>query len=205
MKHVGTTWKQFAMVAALAVTVLPLCASISIAHQVASECVTNRRTTAVCPSGASDRFGYAAIGHLGEGTGQFAADPSWRNVGGAASDVLTAGTVISAAVSVMPSVTGSRTAAAAKKTPVNELLSSGGKFVVDSKGNTIHLKPGETFTSSPDGKWIQARGPDGKPTGLRLDGPHNRSTHKDPRALQTHGHVPGVTNPDGTPWLSVNK
>jgi len=94
---------------------------------------------------------------------------------------------------------------APKKIPVNELPSSGGKFILDSKGNTIPLKPGETFTGSPDGKWIQVRGPDGKPTGLRLDGPHKPSTHQDPRALQPHGHVPGVTNPDGTPWLPVNQ
>lgn len=48
-----------------------------------------------------------------EGTGQFAAaDPSWRNVGGIASDVLTAGAVISATVTVIPSVTGSRVSTA---------------------------------------------------------------------------------------------
>lgn len=148
----------------------------------------------------------AAIGHLGEGTGRFSAEPSWANAGGVVSDVLTAGTILSVTVSALPSVSGSRAAAAApKKIPVNELPSSGGKFVVDSKGNTIYLKPGETFTSSPDGKWIQVRGPDGKPTGLRLDGPHKPSTHQDPIALQSHGHVPGVTNPDGTPWLPLNK
>jgi hypothetical protein len=45
------------------------------------------------------------------------------------------------------------------------------------------------------------RGPDGTPTGLRLDGPHSPVTHPDPRAQAPHAHVPGVTNPDGTPWL----
>lgn len=89
--------------------------------------------------------------------------------------------------------------------PVNELPSSGNKFVVDPKGNTIVVKPGETVTSSPDGKWVQVRGPDGTPTGTRLDGGHKPASHPDPRAQQPHAHVPGVTNPDGTPWLPVKE
>jgi len=89
--------------------------------------------------------------------------------------------------------------------PVNELPSSGNKFVVDPKGNTIVVKPGETVTSSPDGNWIQVKDAEGTPTGTRLDGGHKPAGHPDPRAQEPHAHVPGVTNPDGTPWLPVNK
>ena len=99
----------------------------------------------------------------------------------------------------------SRSLVAAKRIPVNELPSSGGKFIVDAKGNTIPLKPGETVTSSPNGQWIQVRDAAGNPTGLRLDGPHPPRTHPDPRGQAPHAHVPGVTNPDGTPWLPVNQ
>jgi hypothetical protein len=95
---------------------------------------------------------------------------------------------------------------AAKGTPpVNVLPSSGNKFVVDPKGNVIPLKPGETLTGSPNGKWLQVRDANGNPTGMRLDGGHKPTTHPDPRAQVPHGHVPGVTNPDGTPWLPVNQ
>ena len=98
------------------------------------------------------------------------------------------------------------TECAAKGTPpVNVLPSSANKFVVDPKGNVISVKPGETLTGSPDGKWIQVRDANGNPTGMRLDGGHKPSTHPDPRAQGPHGHVPGVTNPDGTPWLPVNQ
>lgn len=89
--------------------------------------------------------------------------------------------------------------------PVNILPSSGRKFIVDAKGNTLMLKPGETLTGSPDGKWLQARDAYGNPIGMRLDGGHKPSTHPDPRAQVPHAHVPGVTNPDGTPWLPVNQ
>ena len=75
------------------------------------------------------------------------------------------------------------------------------RFVSDSKGNTIPLKPGETFKSSPNGEYIQVYGADGKATGTRLDGPHSPLKHSDPRALQPHSHIPCMTNPDGTPWL----
>ena len=94
---------------------------------------------------------------------------------------------------------------AARNAPANVLPSSGGRFMVDSRGNTIPLRPGETFTSSPNAQWIQVRDAAGNPTGLRLDGPHSLRTHPDPRAQVPHGHVPGVTNPDGTPWLPVNR
>ncbi len=76
-------------------------------------------------------------------------------------------------------------------------------FVGDARGNNIPVEPGEFVTGSPDGRWIQVRGPDGVETGLRLDGPHNPLRHPDPRAQAPHAHVPGVANPDGTPWLPV--
>jgi hypothetical protein len=57
----------------------------------------------------------------------------------------------------------------------------------------------------PNGKWLQVRDANGNPTGMRLDGGHKPSTHPDPRAQVPHGHVPGVANPDGTPWLPVNQ
>jgi RHS repeat-associated protein len=79
------------------------------------------------------------------------------------------------------------------------------KIVVDPKGNAIPLKHGETTTGSPDGQFIQVRDAAGKPTGLRLDGAHKPQSHPDPRAQRPHAHVPGVTNPDGTPWLPVNQ
>jgi len=79
------------------------------------------------------------------------------------------------------------------------------KIVVDAKGNAIPLKQGESLTGSPDGRFIQVRDANGNPTGLRIDGPHNPASHPDPRAQAPHAHVPGVTNPDGTPWLPVNQ
>lgn len=77
------------------------------------------------------------------------------------------------------------------------------RVIVDSRGNAIPLKPGEYITGSKDGVWRQVRDPQGNPTGMRMDGPHSPNAHADPRALQPHSHVPGVTNSDGTPWLPV--
>jgi len=79
------------------------------------------------------------------------------------------------------------------------------KIVVDPKGNAIPLKPGESLTGSPDGRFIQVRDSAGNPTGVRIDGPHKPASHPDPRAQAPHAHVPGVTNPDGTPWLPVKQ
>jgi RHS repeat-associated protein len=79
------------------------------------------------------------------------------------------------------------------------------KIVVDPKGNAIPLKPGEYITGSPDGRFIQVRDATGQPTGLRIDGPHKPASHPDPRAQVPHAHVPGVTNPDGTPWLPIRQ
>jgi RHS repeat-associated protein len=78
-----------------------------------------------------------------------------------------------------------------------------GTFYVDPEGNVIRAPPGGGLTGSPDGRYVQARGPDGEPTGVRIDAGHKPAGHPDPRAQVPHGHVPGVTNPDGTPWLPV--
>jgi len=80
-----------------------------------------------------------------------------------------------------------------------------GTFFVDSGVNVIPTPPGGKLTGSKDGIFIQARDASGAPTGVRIDGPHLRGTHADPRALRRHAHVPGVTNPDGTPWLPLKE
>jgi RHS repeat-associated protein len=80
-----------------------------------------------------------------------------------------------------------------------------GTFYVDPRGNVIPTLPGGRITGSPDGRFIQARDGAGNPTGVRIDGPHRPATHSDPRAQQPHGHVPGVANSDGTPWLPINQ
>jgi hypothetical protein len=80
-----------------------------------------------------------------------------------------------------------------------------GTFHVDPKGNVVPTPPGGSVTGSPDGRFIQARDAAGHPTGVRIDGPHKPATHPDPRAQAPHGHVPGVTNPDGTPWLPIHQ
>lgn len=78
-----------------------------------------------------------------------------------------------------------------------------GTIYVDSKGNAIPTPPGGRIDGSPDGRFIQAKDVNGNATGVRIDGGHRPSTHPDPRAQQPHGHVPGVTNTDGTPWLPI--
>jgi len=57
----------------------------------------------------------AAIGHLGEGTGTFSADPSWQNLPGVVSDALVVGSVLSVTASALPSLNGSAAAAATPK------------------------------------------------------------------------------------------
>jgi hypothetical protein len=93
--------------------------------------------------------------------------------------------------------------AARSATRVKSALQTPERIIVDSRGNAIPLKEGEYLTRSPDGKWVQVRDANGNPTGMRIDGPHNPRTHVDPRAQEPHAHVPGVTNPDGTPWLPI--
>jgi hypothetical protein len=80
-----------------------------------------------------------------------------------------------------------------------------GPFYVDGRGNVIPTPPGGSVTGSPDGRYIQARGANGAPTGVRIDSGHKPAGHPDPRAQRPHAHVPGVTNPDGTPWLPVKQ
>lgn len=77
--------------------------------------------------------------------------------------------------------------------------------VVDPKGNALNVEVGEQVTGSPDGRYLQVRDSTGTPTGLRIDGGHNPASHPDPRAQVPHAHAPGVTNPDGTPWLPLNQ
>lgn len=73
--------------------------------------------------------------------------------------------------------------------------------VVDSNGNAIPVDKGEWIGASPDGKWQEVKDRYGNPTGTRKDNGHPR--HSDPRGQNPHGHRPGVTNPDGTPWLPL--
>ena len=80
-----------------------------------------------------------------------------------------------------------------------------GTFYVDSKGNVVPTPPGGRITGSPDGRFIQARDAAGNETGVRIDGPHKPASHPDPRAQVPHGHQPGVTNSDGTPWLRIKR
>lgn len=87
---------------------------------------------------------------------------------------------------------------------------SGDVVVVDEAGNAIKVPQGNWLTGTKDGKWIQERTPDGttkgQETGTRKDGGHKPGPqHTDPRSLEPHGHVPGVTNSDGTPWLPIRK
>jgi hypothetical protein len=78
-------------------------------------------------------------------------------------------------------------------------------FIADSKGNVIPAEGGQRLTGSPDGKWIQVRGTSGEPTGMRLDGAHGDAAHRGTAGAEPHAHVPGVANPDGTPWLPVHQ
>ena len=109
----------------------------------------------------------------------------------------------------LPALQGDGSIARDKQSPKSE-SSAGeqkatGTIYVDSKGNAIPTPPGGKIEGSPDGRFVQAKGPDGQPTGVRIDGGHKPSTHPDPRAQQPHGHVPGVTNADGTPWLPIKQ
>jgi hypothetical protein len=77
--------------------------------------------------------------------------------------------------------------------------------VVDPKGNAVPVGRGEQLQGSKDGRWTQVKDANGDQTGTRIDGGHSPTTHSDPRAQARHAHVPGVTNPDGTPRLPVNQ
>lgn len=90
----------------------------------------------------------------------------------------------------------------AGKKAISGIYNSIGTIFVDPYGNAIPTPVGGSITGSPDGRWIQGRDADGNPTGVRIDAGHD--SHSDPRAQDPHAHVPGVANPDGTPWLPVN-
>ncbi len=77
-------------------------------------------------------------------------------------------------------------------------------ILVDEHGNAIPVKTGQYVTGSQNGEWLQVRDDRGNPTGLRKDGAHSPQTHKDPRALQPHAHIPEINNADGTPWMPIN-
>ena len=78
--------------------------------------------------------------------------------------------------------------------------------VVDPQGNAIPVKEGNWLGGSKDGTWIQEKEPgkdlEGEASGFRKDG-GGHAREKDIRAREPHAHVPGVTNPDGTPWLPI--
>lgn len=78
-------------------------------------------------------------------------------------------------------------------------------YVGDGKGNIIPVPTGHQLEGTKDGKWIQLKDKDKKETGTRKDGGHPPGPkHKDdPRSWEPHAHVPGVANPDGTPWLPI--
>jgi len=77
-------------------------------------------------------------------------------------------------------------------------------IVGDSKGNNIPLAPGERLEGSEDGRYVQVKGANGQPTDVRGDyGGHPGQS--DPAAQGPHGHVPGVTRPDGNPHLPVRE
>ncbi len=78
-------------------------------------------------------------------------------------------------------------------------------LVGDAEGNIIPVPTGYQLGGSKDGKCIQQKDKDGKATGIRKDGKGHPPSpvHEDPRSQKPHAHVPGVTNPDGTPWLPI--
>lgn len=57
--------------------------------------------------------------------------------------------------------------------------------VVNPNGNVVQVPQGHSLGGSPDGQFLQLRGPTGNYTGLRLDGPHRNVPYN-------HAHVPGV-------------
>jgi hypothetical protein len=76
--------------------------------------------------------------------------------------------------------------------------------VVDENGNAIPVGLGGQINGSPDADYQQVLDSKGKPTGVRLDRGGHRN-QSDPVARGPHGHVPGVTTPDGNPHLPINR
>jgi uncharacterized protein RhaS with RHS repeats len=97
----------------------------------------------------------------------------------------------------------SATAAAVVLSMPGDSNTSESTIFVDTDGNGMIGPDGGSTAGSPDGGFIQVLDPDGNPTNTRKDGPHNPNKHPDPRAQNPHGHILGVTNEDGTPWLPV--
>jgi hypothetical protein len=52
--------------------------------------------------------------------------------------------------------------------------------------------------------FILVKDKDKVPTGTRKDG-GGHPREKDVRGREPHGHIPGITNPDGTPWLPIHR
>lgn len=141
-------------------------------------------------------------GALNQWAGQYGGwGQIWRDVDAATENIVRSrqirGGGAPAGASPSRAVPGRRAPAQSKAQPEH------GTFYVDSKGNVIPTPPGGGVVGSPNGRYIQARDAAGNPTGVRIDGGHKPAGHPDPRAQQPHGHVPGVTNPDGTPWLPI--
>ncbi|MDE3056020.1 MAG: RHS repeat protein [Verrucomicrobiota bacterium] len=77
-------------------------------------------------------------------------------------------------------------------------------FVGDAQGNIIPVPNNHQLEGTKNGKWIQVKDKDKIPTGTRKDG-GGHSREKDIRGREPHGHVHGITNADGTPWLPIRK
>ena len=80
-------------------------------------------------------------------------------------------------------------------------------FISDAEGNIIPVPAGHRLGGSKDGKYLELKDEKNEPTGLRKDGkghPVGPKHPNDPRAWEPHAHVPGITNPDGTPWLPIH-
>lgn len=82
------------------------------------------------------------------------------------------------------------------------------KIVVDSNGNAIPLKPGQTIEGSPDGTIWQVKDVNGNPTGERYDG-KGHPKQNDPKAQKPHAHRidengKPVLDETGNPHLPVN-
>jgi hypothetical protein len=74
------------------------------------------------------------------------------------------------------------------KGPVSEDVT-----VVDSQGNAIPVKEGQSITTSPNGEYQQVRDRDGAETGVRKDGSH-KSHKQGPHAHRPDVDVPGNDN-----------
>ena len=111
-------------------------------------------------------------------------------------------------VYVLPSITVAPNSAAQDLISNASIPNNSGDtvIIVTPGGNAIPVPPGGTLGSSPNGKWTEVKNANGTP-GIRIDDGHTptgpNDPHNDPRAQGPHAHVPGVTNPDGTPWLPV--